>query len=175
MVGKMCNECLVRLSECGQVVSGPYRPSSLVQHPHAPSTDTRLLIHQQQVTNPHSPRFTPELTRVPSLCVCCCCRHSIPRSLPIPPHLASLPLLTTTTTKGHHVQPVQSEATRRIRTPNPCTRSCTLSAVLTSAPSIFFPLVAHAHALQVLGVGKRKIYLDPSHLSEIANANSRQK
>ncbi|CEQ38673.1 SPOSA6832_00111 [Sporobolomyces salmonicolor] len=29
-------------------------------------------------------------------------------------------------------------------------------------------------AASVLGVGKRKIYLDPSHLSEIANANSRQ-
>ncbi|SCZ90273.1 BZ3500_MvSof-1268-A1-R1_Chr1-3g01885 [Microbotryum saponariae] len=28
-------------------------------------------------------------------------------------------------------------------------------------------------AASVLGVGKRKIYLDPSHLSEIANANSR--
>ncbi|KAI5480021.1 hypothetical protein MNV49_001986 [Pseudohyphozyma bogoriensis] len=29
-------------------------------------------------------------------------------------------------------------------------------------------------AASVLGVGKRKIYLDPSHLSEISNANSRQ-
>ena len=29
--------------------------------------------------------------------------------------------------------------------------------------------------VQVLGVGKRKIYLDPSHISEISNANSRQK
>lgn len=29
-------------------------------------------------------------------------------------------------------------------------------------------------AASVLGVGKRKIYLDPSHISEIANANSRQ-
>jgi ribosomal protein L19E len=29
-------------------------------------------------------------------------------------------------------------------------------------------------AASVLGVGKRKIYLDPSHLSEIGNANSRQ-
>jgi hypothetical protein len=29
-------------------------------------------------------------------------------------------------------------------------------------------------AASVAGVGKRKIYLDPNHLSEIANANSRQ-
>lgn len=29
-------------------------------------------------------------------------------------------------------------------------------------------------AAAVLGVGKRKVHLDPSHLSEIANANSRQ-
>ncbi|GAA5972627.1 hypothetical protein JCM11641_002944 [Rhodosporidiobolus odoratus] len=29
-------------------------------------------------------------------------------------------------------------------------------------------------AASVFGVGKRKIYLDPSHLSEIGNANSRQ-
>jgi large subunit ribosomal protein L19e len=29
-------------------------------------------------------------------------------------------------------------------------------------------------AASVFGVGKRKIYLDPAHLGEIANANSRQ-
>ncbi|KAH8929661.1 50S ribosomal protein L19e [Atractiella rhizophila] len=29
-------------------------------------------------------------------------------------------------------------------------------------------------AASVLGIGKRKVYLDPSHLSEIGNANSRQ-
>ena len=35
-------------------------------------------------------------------------------------------------------------------------------------------LTCLCHDYQVLNVGKNKIYLDPSHLSEIASANSRQ-